>query len=213
VMKYKVYIPKNFDPNKKYPFFMYLHGAGGSSMDIETEFYIHPSLRNFISETGGEAVVIFPQCLPKCEWPLSEKSRDVLLELIDHLCKHVSIDTQRLYISGHSYGTFATLLLLAEKPNFFAAAYITSYSLTYHNTVLTDTQYKNIAKTPIRLYCGAKDHFGFAKPMQELADKLKNEFGADVEFTLYEDLGHSGVYTRAGSDLNLIRWILAQRSE
>ena len=62
------------------------------------------------------------------------------------------------------------------------------------------------------MYCGANDEYHFEGPMENLASKLKNDYGADVEFTLYNDLAHSGVYTRAGNDLTLIRWILAQRA-
>ena len=45
-----------------------------------------------------------------------------------------------------------------------------------------------------------------------MADTLKNTYGGDIEFTMYDDLGHGGVYTRAGNDLSFIRWILSQRA-
>ncbi len=207
-MRYKVYIPKNFDPDKQYPFFMYLHGNGGSTMNISTQFSIHSALRNFISETGGDAVVIFPQCINGDNWPFCIEAREVLMELIEHLSDHVNIDQKRIYISGHSYGAFGTLTLLSEHPGYFAAAFITSFGTTF-----SDSEYKNIVKTPIRMYCGANDEYGFAEPMEKLAHILKNEYHGDVEFTLYGDLGHGQVYTRAGNDMNFIRWILAQRAK
>ena len=211
-IKYKVYIPKSFDPNKEYPFFMYLHGAGGANMDIATEFYIHSASRNILLESGDEAVVIFPQC-PKIsgessEWPFSPTARATLMELIEHVRAHAKVDRQRIYISGHSYGAYGTLKLLSEHPGYFAAAFITSYG-----TTLSDAACKNIVKTPIRMYCGLNDEYHFAGPMKSLADTLKYTYGGDVEYTQYDDLAHSGVYTRAGNDLSLIHWILAQRAK
>ena len=167
-------------------------------------------MRNFIKETNGEAVVIMPQCpilKDGSDWPFSKTSREVLMELIEHLRTHVSIDRQRIYISGHSYGAYGTLTLLSEHPGYFAAAFITSFGTTF-----SADECRNIVKTPIRMYCGLKDEYKFANPMKRMADTLKNTYGGDIEFTMYDDLGHGGVYTRAGNDLSFIRWILSQRA-
>lgn len=203
-MKTKIYIPRDYDASKEYPLLIYLHGLGGESSDIST-FRVHDIMKNVLYETGGEVIIAFPQCLPGCTWPHDQNARDVFMEMLGYLEEHMSVDTARVYLTGHSYGAIGSVMLLEDYPGRFAAAVITAGATQF-------SDYDSIAKTPIRMYCGSEDGYPISSNVEGLYNILKAR-GADVEYTLVEGLGHSEIFNYAGNDMDLVRWMLSKRAE
>ena len=201
-MNYRVFLPRNYDPNKEYPMVIYLHGASGESIPISS-IGIHSPLSQSVSKTKMEVICVIPQCLPNSYWPVHPYTTDIVFRLFEHLQKHLSVDKNRIYITGHSYGAMGTLLLLEKHPNYFAAAMVTggaAQSYTYYN---------NIATTPIRMFCGSNDEYGFYRQLQPLYNKLKS-LGADVEYTVWQGKGHD-IFNYSGNNSNVVDWMLSQR--
>ena len=202
VMNYRVYLPRNYDPAKKYPMVIYMHGKGGESMNI-SEIGINSVLSQSITQCKAEVICVIPQCLPNCYWPVNPYTVDVVFRLFEDIQKHLSVDKNRIYVTGHSYGAMGTLLLLQKHPNYFAASMITAGAAASYSN------YNSIAKTPLRMFCGDQDEYRFYNNMLPLYNKLKS-LGADVEYTVWKGKDH-GVFSYSAQNSSVVKWLLEQR--
>ena len=140
-LDYRIFVPYDYDPVKKYPLLLSMHGAGEEFIDIPEE--ISSSMRvlcnlfNLKDSPIREAVIICPRCPQAQEekWVNAEWSDgrfDVetaetpwiraVLELVGDIESRYSIDTDRRYIGGLSMGGFATWDLIVRHTELFAAA-------------------------------------------------------------------------------------------
>ena len=140
-LDYRIFVPYDYDPVKKYPLLLSMHGAGEEFIDIPEE--ISSSMRvlcnlfNLKDSPIREAVIICPRCPQAQEekWVNAEWSDgrfDVetaetpwiraVLELIGDIESRYSIETDRRYIGGLSMGAFATWYIISRYTEIFAGA-------------------------------------------------------------------------------------------
>ena len=73
-VKYRYYLPQNYDSEKSYPIVMYLHGAGrrgGNNNDqLVNDQYIVNSLlsEKYINNPDTQCIIIAPQCPSNEKW-------------------------------------------------------------------------------------------------------------------------------------------------
>ncbi len=201
-MRYKVWLPRDYSTEKEYPILYYLHGLGGESMDVK-DINFHWLLRNARTQEVGEIILVAPQCLPNSTWPHNPETREILFDLMKELENHLSVDRSRIYLSGHSYGSMGSLLLLAAHPGYFAAAVLTGGAGSY-----SEAQLAAIAKTPIRMFCGDKDQYGFYNQMRTLNTNLLRH-GCDVVYTEID--GPHDVFNLSTKDPAVAEWMLSCR--
>ena len=140
-LPYRILLPKDFDPTKKYPLLVFLHGAGERGSDNALQLTHGSSL--FLTPTFREkqpAIVVFPQCPKEEYWATivsregpkrfvySEKPKDnPQLDLVEgmlrSLKKKYRIDKKRIYLGGLSMGAMGTFELVYRNPRKFAAAF------------------------------------------------------------------------------------------
>ena len=128
-LQYRLFIPENFDPKKKYPLVLFHHGGGGTGdnnrRNLESE-----CIREWIlpeAQANNPCFIVAPQFPGK-------KSKSVLdgtfsmrghiraiHEVLDNLEKEFSIDNKREYVTGLSFGGECSWLSLVERPERFAA--------------------------------------------------------------------------------------------
>src|SRR5665213_1560418 len=68
-MPYRVLLPLNFNPHKKYPLILFLHGSGERGNDNEKQLVHGGSL--FLTDSIRKiypAIVVFPQCPNESTW-------------------------------------------------------------------------------------------------------------------------------------------------
>ena len=133
---YRLLKPDNYDPAKKYPLVLVLHGAGERGEDNEAQLKYGAAL--FLKPAAREkfaCFIVFPQCPPKQKWAdvdwtidnpvqpekVSEPMSHVLGAL-DGLEKEFSIDRDRLYLAGLSMGGYGTWDAITRYPEKWAAA-------------------------------------------------------------------------------------------
>lgn len=119
------HVPSTYDVDVPPPLIVNMHGFGGSN----TEFYDYSHF-DLIAEEYG-VVVIYPQGYENswnagwcCGDAKDEGIDDVsfILEMIDIVSSNISIDSSRIYSSGHSNGCAMTHKLANEASDIFAAA-------------------------------------------------------------------------------------------
>jgi Predicted peptidase len=124
-LNYQILEPPGFDEGKKYPLFIFLHGAGERGSDNKKQL-VHGSQLFRDSISKYPAVVIFPQCPKDDYWAKLSRpdkggrdrhfefessgeprpSLGMVIELITEMKSKPYIDTDRIYISGLSMGGF-----------------------------------------------------------------------------------------------------------
>lgn len=140
-LHYRIFVPFDYTPEKKYPLLLSMHGAGeefiSAPEDISSSMRVMCNLFNLKDTPITEAVIICPQC-PQAEgekWVNAEWSDGrfdietaetpwirAVLELVHDIETKYSIDTDRRYVGGLSMGGFATWYLISRYTELFAGA-------------------------------------------------------------------------------------------
>jgi predicted peptidase len=116
--KYRIFIPKNRDPNMKIPVMLYLHGSGARGNDNREQLDGFPE---WIAEHPERFTfaIVFPQCPEKTFWtaPQIEKA----LAALDRTVVEINGDEKRMYLAGYSMGGFGVWQTAIANPEKFAA--------------------------------------------------------------------------------------------
>lgn len=125
---YGLYIPKNYDPDKKYPLVMMLHGAG-SNHRLELRRVFGKS--NAEGETDVEASRYFPQwedvdyivATPYARGTAGYQGipEEDVYDVLNDVKKRFNVDENRTYLTGLSMGGGGTLWIGLTRPDIWAA--------------------------------------------------------------------------------------------
>lgn len=222
-LPYRLLLPKDYSPFKKYPLVFFLHGRGESGNDNEKQLtngaalFLRDSIR-----TQYPAIVIFPQCAATSYWsnvhtitvgkstgsrtfhfvedgPASESMR-LLLGLIDNIFVRFPVNKEQVYVGGLSMGGMGTFELVRRKPKTFAAAF--SICGGAHPGTA-----KEIRKTDWWLFHGLKDDVVLPAFTQSMEVALKKRH-ADVKATYYPNANHNS-WDSAFREPKLLQWLFS----
>ena len=212
-MPYRLFIPANYDKNKKYPLVLWLHGAWGRGNDNERQI-IEGNTPGATVWTKPEnlaknpAFVLAPQCPAGDRWATNDselkpsKQLETVVELLKDLQKQYSIDAGRLYVAGQSMGGYGTWSLITEYPEMFAAA----IPLCGGGNA---SRAKNLVKVPIWAFHGGDDEAVHVSESREMIEAIKRA-GGNPRYSEYKGVGHS-VWHQAFAEPELLSWVFAQK--
>ena len=117
-LTYLVYYPEDFQPNKKYPLVIFLHGAGsrGETADRLKRNFCLSCIRKH--QVGRNFIILAPHCkgVTWGEWMTP------LLHLVEQFREQPFVDQTRIHLTGNSMGGFGTWALATLRPDWFASA-------------------------------------------------------------------------------------------
>jgi polyhydroxybutyrate depolymerase len=121
--KYKVVTPKNYDPKKKYPFILSLHGFTSSGLGQRAFFPLAD-----LAEKHG-FVYSFPSGIGRswnatnacCDWANRNDDSTYLRNFILWAAEKYSIDKKRIYVTGLSNGAFMSYRMAQDHADLIAA--------------------------------------------------------------------------------------------
>ena len=127
---YNLYIPKDYDPKKKYPLVQFIHDAGACGKDTRLALaqgrgalvWASPEVQKehpcfvFAPQFDGPPIV-------DDDWNVDERLEDAKAAL-DNILELYSIDRNRIYTTGQSMGCMASIVLNIRYPEYFAASYL-----------------------------------------------------------------------------------------
>jgi predicted peptidase len=239
-LRYYLYLPLNYNPQKRYPLVLFLHGGGereraGYTAIQDQNLVLHvSSIRVWSAEYPGvpnpqiqekwPCFVLVPQLGINQNWvnvnfydgPYHQPEQpssglELTKELLDSLQKKdQSIDPQRLYITGYSNGGAGTWDAIARWPNYFAAA----APIAGAGDPTKVTAFKNLA---IWAFHGDKDATVAVSGTRDMITALKS-VGGNPRYTEFAGMGHGGWGMVYGVDqpvvADFLPWLFAQhRSE
>jgi predicted peptidase len=208
-MPYRLFVPKDYGPEQKYPLVIWLHGAGSAGSDnigqisldnkIGTHFWTRPE-----NQEKHPAFVLAPQS--QAGWDdnankgLSGELK-MVLEILDIVRKTYSIDPDRMYIAGQSNGGIGSWGMITKKPGLFAAAIPLCGA---GNPKLA----ARAAATAVWAFHGAKDDIIPPEYSRSMIAEVKRA-GGKPRYTEYKDLGHE-IWDRVFQEPDLEEWLFAQ---
>lgn len=217
-LPYNLMKPKDYDPAKKYPLVVFLHGAGERGTDNKKQ--ITHGVPAFASKENREnypCFLVAPQCPGNfkwvdCDWgaashtipkEMTEPTR-LTIELIESAMREHSIDPKRVYITGLSMGGYGTWDLIARYPNLFAAA----IPICGGADEATAPKIKHI---PIWNFHGGNDTVVKTSRSRNMIAALE-KVGGKAKYTEYPNTGHNS-WAPAYKDPELMKWLFSQKKE
>ncbi len=216
---YRLFVPRDYNPDKKYPILLFHHGGGGTGTDNRGNLE-SACVREWIkpeAQAKNPCFIVAPQ-FPGKESKSSEgkgSTTDVVKlhirtmhEILDSLEKEFSIDTRREYVTGLSWGGECVWLSLIERPDRFAAAVPICATGGIAIGVAAEERGRKFAQLPLWIFHGDADDTVPVDVSRKMVKTLRDA-GGNPKYTEYPGVGHYS-WDRAYRDPELIEWLFAQ---
>lgn len=181
--EYSLYVPENYDPSRRWPMVIALHGGHGRGDD-----YLLTWLRP--AKSKGY-IVLSPKSLDQT-WSMMQPGVDIrsILSMVEELLDEYTIDTSRLFATGLSDGGTFSFALGLSCPKLFAGIapiaaageFIALFNLEQSKTL------------PVFMVHGEKD-FIFPVAMARRTHALLTQSGFDVTYKELPEWGHAYTYS------------------
>lgn len=235
ILPYNLYLPKGYDPTKKYPLVLFIHDAGVASGPVKSTLLQGRGAVTWAEESfqsENPCIVVAPQypfVTVDDSWNYSHHL-DATVALIRDLQKTYSVDSSRIYTTGQSMGCMSSMVLLLKEPDLFAGALLVAgkwnpevlASLKDHNLWIiscegdrSSTELQNKAVTLWR-NLGAtvsEQTWGMESSPEEFT-RLANEQMSEGGHLYYSHLtggSHRGTWAVAYDIAPVKSWLLQQR--
>ncbi|CNC66488.1 peptidase [Yersinia pseudotuberculosis] len=128
-LKYNLFIPKDYSPDKAWPLVLFMHDAGATSDITRTTLYQGLGAIAWASpedQAQRPCFVLAPQYEEIIADDDSKTSDmlDTTIDLINALSEQYNIDKSRIYATGQSGGCMMTIAMNIKYPDFFAASFL-----------------------------------------------------------------------------------------
>jgi predicted peptidase len=200
---YRIFIPKDYSANKRYPLMLALHGSGerGSDNLAQLKYPFTHMWSDSALQAKYPSFAVAPQC------PIASSGWDAALlgALLDSLGREFSLDPTRMYVSGLSMGGFGTWSLVTKYPGRFTAAVpVCGGGDT--------TKAAALVYLPIWVFHGDADPIVPVANSRTMVAAIKASGGSLVLYTEYKGVGHES-WIPAAKEPGLVDWIFSQVHE
>jgi predicted peptidase len=202
---YLLFLPDGYDPGKRWPLILFLHGAGERGTNVWLVAKHGPPK---IDTQGAKFpfIIVSPLCPAGKFW-----SDDLLLALLNDVEKKFAVNTHRVYLTGLSMGGFGTWNLGLSHPEKFAAiapvcggGETIPITLAKHYDPATLAQLQSLG---VWAFHGGKDTTVATEESERMVAALKNAGCTDVKLTIYPEAGHDS-WTQTYANPELFAWFL-----
>ena len=183
---YSLKLPADYNPTKKYPLLVVLHGSGVSEENMLNQAWSDGSFIE-LAPLGRDIYGCYD----------SKAAQADIREAIADVKHHFAVDKNQVIISGFSMGGYGALRTYYEQPQLFKGVAVFSghpdllnfwqETSTYPN-FLDDRYLAGFRNTPVFIFHGKKDGIPYSL-LEKTAAKLR-QHGAQVELNLAPDKGH-----------------------
>jgi len=209
-LKYRLMKPLDYDPQKKYPLAVCLHGGAGWGTDnvLQVE---GSQTALWLSEEGNRrkypAFIFVPQCAPGTSWgglPVHRSVDSLVFETIAGLEKEFPIDTTRRYVMGESLGGYGSWYFIGTRPGMFAAAIPICGE---GNPAFA----KNAIDVAVWAFHGRKDINVPVRGSQNMVEAIRKA-GGNPRYTEFPDAGHN-IWLKVRETPGLLEWLFEQKQD
>lgn len=204
-LDYLLFLPQGYrkDGDQRWPLILFLHGAGERGSDLE-RVKKHGIPREVARRPDLPFICVSPQCPAGSTW---WNEVDALVALLDHVVATLTVDEDRLYLTGMSMGGYGTWHLATLYPQRFAAiAPICGGGVWMHGYPERVCALKHL---PVWAFHGALDPDVPLAESEAMVGALR-ACGGNVRLTVYSRAGHDS-WTRTYAQRWLYDWFLRHR--
>lgn len=225
--RYQVYVPSDYDPQRRWPLVLFLHGAGEGGRDalLPTEYQLGSAIRRNAAAFPG--LVVFPQ-LPTYQPVWTSADVDYSMRVLSQVQQDFATDPARVYVTGVSTGAKAAWHALYRQPVRFAAGLIVcgvvrprlpnGTRFADPDPVVPDSDgdpprqlAEALRRTPLWVFHGDADPVFPVTDAREVVAALAGA-GAPVRYTELAGFGHD-VWDVAFYSPEVASWLFAQSRE
>lgn len=216
-LRYRLYIPRNYDCGEMYPLVLFLHGAGERGSDNEKQMTVAlPTIFADPSSPVYDSIVMAPQCPEGRQWVASDYETGTYsiadtpetavlentLAALDEVIKEYNVDVDRIYVTGISMGGYGTWDLLSRHGARFAAGMPICGG--------GDPSYAKLLKRiPIRTFHGNADPAVPVTGTRKMFASIRKAGGENISYTEFDGWSHN-VWDKAYSDTSNFVWMFEQ---
>jgi predicted esterase len=207
---YWVQTPPEYSPYRRYPCIVTLNG-GGTSPVQQIDWWagdFKPEAKSRFGQASRHGyVVIAPQWLHEHQrdYQFSAREHAAVLRPLRDACKQFSIDTDRVFLSGHSLGGDAAWDIGLAHPDLWAGVLPIVASADKH----VGRYWENAKYVPLYFVSGELDGDKLAKNAVDW-DRYLKMTGCDATIVQYQGRGHEHFHDEIQ---NLFQWMnLHQRN-
>lgn len=201
-LNYLLFLPRDYgeNPQKRWPWILFLHGAGERGDDLEL-VKLHGIPKVVEQQEDFPFIAVSPQCPVDSWWSSHIEELDALL---NEVAASYAVDADRLYLTGLSMGGYGTWHLAATYPQRFAA--LTPICGGGPWFVGFPEKVSVLKDVPIWVFHGAQDDVVPLEESERMVDALR-ACGSSVRFTVYPDAAHDS-WTETYDNPELYEWFL-----
>ena len=189
---YTIKLPRNFDPKKKYPLFVMLHGSGSDDQGM---------LNNQLTENDFIEIAPFGRGTSNCF--TADGAEIDVREAIEDAIKNYPVNASEIILAGFSMGGYGAYRIYHEYPGMFKGIAVfsghpnlaTQWLGEGYPDFLDPAYLKTFRNTPVFIYHSKNDLNCPYDLTLQLVDKLKSA-GARVEFVTTGEGGHGIIENR-----------------
>lgn len=198
---YSIKLPADYDPQKKYPLLVFLHGSGQDEQTVLNS-----------PRSGGNFIELAPLGRDMYRCYSSDSSQNDIIEAMEDVKRHFSVDTQKIIVGGFSMGGYGALRTFYEHPGLYRGVAVFAGHpdlarewLDREQPNFLDGKYLgSFSKVPVFVYHGRKDGALPVSKAEELIAVLK-EKGIAVTARIIDDKAHE--YPDAETNAIYFQWL------
>lgn len=185
-----IHLPKNYNPEKRYPLLFFLHGAvrNNELIDYQLADWNLGGWNRYYTKYAdqNEVILVFPKGSRQYNWMSPDNGFFMISEMLKLIKKGINIDHNKVFISGHSNGATGSFSYLLKQPTQFAGFYGFN---TYPKVFTGGTFVENIKNRSFINFSTDEDYY-YPPNANDDFTKLMNEINADYKEYRYNGFPH-----------------------
>lgn len=183
----------------KIPLLITLHGGGGKVWSIEKQLSRSALVKGLsLAELSGKELMLLE---PNSFSSWDPKTLNIMLDFV--LKQYPEIDTNRIYVMGHSMGGSGTWAWIQDTPERFAAASPSGFS-----SVRDTDDASKLVNLPIWGMVGGSDVKN-VEPVKKMVHLLKEAGNPNVRYTAFPEANHAQGNAKVFSAVECVDWMLS----
>ena len=185
-------------PAGKMPLLVSLHGGGGKTMSLQKQLDRSAKVKGLglAERAGRDLILLEPNSAG--DW-----NADTLNAMLDYVLEtRPEIDTNRIYVMGHSMGGRGTWAWINESADRFAAA-------SPNGSGIGDSgDAQRLVDLPIWGMVGGADKPETVAGIKRMVERLREAGNRQVRYTEFPDANHAAANAAVFSSVELVDWML-----
>ena len=202
-MKYRYYLPENYDSSVSYPVVMFLHGETRKGNDNEKQLYNAQDLFDKVieQESTNPCILVAPQCSADNSWT---DLSDMIDGVVNDIQNQYSVNNEKIYIAGYSEGTEGCYKVVSDNPNKYAGIIAIAGK---GDTTSAQAIAKN--NTGVMIFAGSEDDTEINDSSKAIYKALVENGATNVEYKEIYGEGHN-ILKSAANTSGLLDWLFAK---